>query len=69
MLMSESADSVGPMIVGRIMIPRRRDAASQLVPVPPNVFLISGTISTSPKNPYTIEGTPAISSIPDFSGR
>ena len=57
-----------PMIVGSIIIPSRTQAASILVPVPPKICLIRGTMRISPKKPYTIEGTPAISSIPDFNG-
>ena len=54
------------MIVGRIIIPSRTQAASILVPVPPKICLIRGTMRIRPKKPYTIDGMPARSSIAGF---
>ena len=46
-------------MVGKIIMPNITDAVSTLLPEPPNKFCIAGTITTSPKKPYTIEGIPA----------
>jgi hypothetical protein len=61
------AASDSPIIVGRIIIPRRIIAANIENPVvanpsPLNTSRISGTITIIPKNPYTTDGIPAISS-------
>ena len=56
------------IMVGRIIIPRRRDAVRTELPFPPNAFLTKGTITMSPKKPYTTLGIPASRSIPFFKG-
>ena len=60
------ADSVTPTTVGRIITARRIDAVSIVFPFLPVSCAINGTITTSPKNPYTIDGIPAIRLIPDL---
>ncbi|MBM7686738.1 hypothetical protein JOD07_002509 [Defluviitalea raffinosedens] len=40
-----------------------------LLPVPPKVSRIKGTMTTSPKNPYTMEGIPASRFIAGFKMR
>ena len=47
------------MMVGKIMMPKTRDAVRILEPDPPNVRRTSGTMTATPKNPYTMEGMPA----------
>ena len=52
------------MIVGRAMIPRRTEAASQVLPVGKlKVIRMKFVRMIKPKNPYTTEGIPASSSI------
>ena len=47
------------MMVGRIIKPSRIPAVSTFLPETPVKFCMMGTITTKPKNPYTIEGIPA----------
>ena len=55
------------IIVGSIIIPSSIDAVRMFMPVPPKISLIIGTITIKAKNPYTIDGMPAIKFIPGFN--
>ena len=57
------------MMVGKIIIPSSRDAVSRPLPEEPVSFCTMGTITTSPKKPYTMEGIPAIRSTAGFTTR
>jgi len=54
-----SASSVSVAIVGTIMTARMIEAVSVPKPIPPVISATMGRRITSPKKPYTTEGTPA----------
>ena len=54
------------IIVGSIIRPKRMEAVSTLMPLPPKVSRTKGTNITSPKNPYTTEGIPAMRLVAGF---
>ena len=61
---AEMASSETLIIVGRAMMPRRTDPASQVSPVGTEKFTRIKSVRTiRPKNPYTTDGIPARSSI------
>ena len=61
---AEMASSETLMIVGRAMMPKRTEPASQVSPVgTEKLTLITSVRTIRPKNPYTTDGMPARSSI------